>query len=437
MNARSSALIRMVSEDHVTMQAGPDLNDMVQLPRGDQTVSRWAEQIAIEANDRGVESVLFCVPPSQTSLVRLDRSDVDDLTTGRMTTEMVRYAVEDVLPIDAESIELACLQQPDGAMVLVTEIQPSATLVDALEEHSVLVQRIVCDSLMIAQYLNDDDASQLLWIVDDDHDTMVDLVFVDDGVARQWTRFENDPDRITEEWLAIKAMYRSESFRHRRVGDKLRWEAASIDDAFAPTVDSTDRVRRSAALEILSNRVTPWFDLRRGRLAAADPLRRVAVSLRRGLLAIAVAILAITVAMNVRAWRQERLVERSQDQITRIFRETFPGVRVPAAVIRRIRSEHTRLIGQRGGVDRRDVAVPSSATAVLEAVLEAVPDSISLDIDELRVEDGRYVLDVQLEHAEDAAETAAALSAAGLSVAPPSTTRVRGGIQARFRGKLE
>jgi hypothetical protein len=123
-------------------------------------------------------------------------------------------------------------------------------------------------------------------------------------------------------------------------------------------------------------------------------------------------------------WRKERIESeianvRSQQQ--ELFREAFPSTKVPGALIRRVRSEHTRVMGSRGASSLVDV--PQSAPEVLRELLAALPETVRIRISSIKIFNGQVDLDMQVRSPVDAGVLATSLSSAGFDVEPPVTTQ--------------
>jgi type II secretion system protein L len=173
--------------------------------------------------------------------------------------------------------------------------------------------------------------------------------------------------------------------------------------------------------QILSGRREPWFELRRGALTLGDPLRSVRSSL--GWLNAAALVLLMTVGIvsQWRSWQiRGRLDEIRADQRA-LFQQTFPGARVPVAVVTRLESEREKVVASRETGD--DVVTPPAALELLDRLLSALPSDLRLRILEARIEQGDIVLDLELRSHGDAGVIASALERSGFVVTPPTTSQ--------------
>ena len=87
------------------------------------------------------------------------------------------------------------------------------------------------------------------------------------------------------------------------------------------------------------------FNLRRDRLAPTDPLRPIQRQLSRLAFAIAICLCLIIAGSW---WRSTRIEAKISDTIqaqAAAFKNSFPNSRPPASLLRRIRSEHSPILG--------------------------------------------------------------------------------------------
>ncbi|MGI9474027.1 MAG: hypothetical protein ACR2NZ_20980 [Rubripirellula sp.] len=199
---------------------------------------------------------------------------------------------------------------------------------------------------------------------------------------------------------------------------------ALIDEVYGPTDTESEPLEvhwiRGATLS-LSKQNSRWFDLRRDQLAPADPLRPIARQLRWVGFSIAACLLAMILGGW---WRSQRIsdeIEQVRSEQQTAFKQTFPGVRTPAALMRRVTSEHARVMGSRGASTQ--VEVPRSAPIVLRDLLQGLPDDVRFRITSLSILNGRVDLDLQVRSPVDAGALATSLSNAGFDVEPPVTTQ--------------
>jgi hypothetical protein len=172
---------------------------------------------------------------------------------------------------------------------------------------------------------------------------------------------------------------------------------------------------------LLANASQRWFDLRRDQLGPSDPLRPIRTQLRLVALAAAVCLLALVVGPWWRTQRIEAEISDVRSQQQELFSRAFPNAKVPVALLRRVRSEHARVMGSRGATSQ--IEIPQSAPKVLRELLAALPTDVRFRIKSVKIRNGQVDLDLQVRSPVDAGALASSLAAAGFVVKPPVITQ--------------
>ncbi len=327
-------------------------------------------------------------------------------SAGVTDRAQLRYALEAVLPIDAEQIVADSPQLDTGKRAaslsaVAIEINRFASLVGALEARGAKVWAIVPLTLLAAEEAIRRKAIQLpsmsVWYRDDESAGQADIVQFDESQSLTvWRTCDAQPASVQRELQQLGAS-RVES----------------------PDVGVIELARAGAA-SLIAGHTEPSFDLRRDELAVPEPLRRY-----RG--AITALVLAgatfVAVTSGVLAWHARNLRQVAADlvnQQTEVFRQAVPGQRPPAAILGRLRSEHAKLIGisQTGKV----TTAPIAAIDVLGVIVASLPPDVPTAIKELRIENGSVIIQLQVSDQADAGRIAAAIQAAGFETQPPATT---------------
>lgn len=163
------------------------------------------------------------------------------------------------------------------------------------------------------------------------------------------------------------------------------------------------------------------FDLRRDALGHRDPLRQIRLPLRTAGVAIAVCFIAMIVGSWWRTDLVEQEISRIRQQQQREFEDAFPNARVPAALLRRVRSEHSKVLGSRGKTAA--VEAPLEAPLILRQVLDSLPEKIRFQVQRIVIANGEVTMDLLVRNPVDSGTIAGALSEAGFDVEPPGTTQ--------------
>ncbi len=396
-------------------------------------------------------SCFFALIPNDSDLDTRDRS-------------VLRYEMESHVPLDAESMvadfvivrdaqrstgsdegknSTAKKVTPDrdasnSVSAVAIELAGWRELAEALEESGLPVRSIVPSTVLATRLVCRDrdlpDRSELLFVDGDRCDAVT--VAADAMIA--WKHLTFEP-------LTIR--------RHRRLSGTTisRVLVAGVDqsrlDPVREIYDGIDAERIDRPLESLwmdgaslaLGKPSPrWFELRRDALGPSDPLRPILPQLRLVAFAATLFLLALAVGGWWRSHQAEKAMEQLNAQQRAAFQAAFPNTPVPAALRRRIRSEHTKLMASRGATS--EVEVPQSATEVLRELLAALPTSVRFRVKSLKIQGGQVDLDLQVRTTVDAGTLANALESNGFEVQPPVTTRKDAKtfdsvLEARWKGR--
>ncbi len=340
------------------------------------------------------------------------------------------FELEGHLPMDAESMVADFRVVPSShadktvAAVAISierwrliadEMESVGLPVRSIVPRSILATRSVMDTPALREAIETDDPVELLLVEAD----RCDAVTLQKQTICSWTHM---------------AINRTALRCHRSLDDGVSDRAfvvgadadqqSEISDSYPNAIwcdDELDGLVVRGAAMLLSNRAHSWFDLRRDALGPSDPLRAVQGQIRFLLFAAAVCFFTAAVGGWWRAHRIEKEIAQIRGQQQKMFQEAFPGSRLPGALVRRVRSEHLKVLGSRG--ETSEVDVPVSATKILKELLVALPRTIRFRVTSVKILDGQIDLDLQVRSPVDAGALATSLSSAGFEVKPPGTTQ--------------
>jgi type II secretory pathway component PulL len=382
------------------------------LLRGTTEVSRLAIDVAEAAQQLGCKPRLVVAPDSGASFFANLQPDGNARLNDRTA---LTFEMESSLPFDAEEAVADFSTDGDQLAGIAIDASQWAPLVDALDAQGVLVEAIVPVPVLAAQSLIEErkavPGDRLIW----SRGECTDLLTLGENSLASWRFVPSGSQRLRGELQAM-------SEDHPAQGNDL-WVDQPADPARQSDLDeSMVQAAARSANRLLQGQATPWYDLRRGRLAESDPLRAYRAPLRWLTLAVA-ALLVTTIAMSF--WRTARIeneLRRISQQQEDVFKAAFPETRVPAAVISRIRSEHRKSLGSRKTGDA--VPTPQSAMRVLDAFLASVPKELRCNVTQVAIRDGELNADIEFRNHAAAGTLAAALEASGFTMLPPSTDQI-------------
>ncbi|MEM9420561.1 MAG: type II secretion system protein GspL [Planctomycetota bacterium] len=253
-----------------------------------------------------------------------------------------------------------------------------------------------------------------------------DLLRCSEGALRDWRRIPGNSDQLCQEISAVFGGNKDAPIQ--TLGEDAETAVHESPQEVNPSSYTTNKVFEEAATQahrvLLEGRtLTP--DFRRGVLAGRGNWQRVAGPAQAAMIALALLLISITV---INVWQAQKLTTEANEQNeaqAALFRETFPGKRVPSAILSRFRSEAARAKGMAG----TDDTLPSPATTLadLEQVLQGLPENLRFRILELRIETDRLYLDGQARSHTEAEQIAARLREhVDFKLEPPRTQNITG-----------
>ncbi len=334
------------------------------------------------------------------------------------------YALEDHLPIDAESmvadfrpVETSGEAAKQVAAVAVP-LEPWGAISASFESAGIAVRSIVPASLLAVGAL----ASQYSqW-------QTVDYLLVQ-GATCDWIRTQRGS--ITD-WKVL-AMETKSLHQHRMLepsaADKIVVVASGSEDQqqIESVFGSTESVSQPLDVfelqggEMLIKRRFSPFDLRRDLLGPPDAFRLIQTPMRCAVVAAIVLLIAVTFGSWYRTQRIETEIASLQTEQRSLFKTAFPEQRIPAALLRRVRSEHARVMASRGSGGSIDL--PLSARSMLLRLLSSLPNDLRFRVTKIDIDNGRLDVELEVRSPVDAGTLASHLSSVGFSVKPPVTTQ--------------
>ncbi|MFZ5828653.1 MAG: hypothetical protein ACOY3P_01125 [Planctomycetota bacterium] len=365
------------------------------------------------------------------------------------------YQLEDVLPIAAEDAVMDFIVHKQRAFGVAVDVQSVLPLIAAIESRGLSVQSIVPAALLGLQSLLGELAAGSFDLIVWETEGALEL-FDLAGRVTDWRHFAGSTETAAEQVL-VEISRLSSAARvllvHETEGaisesptallaDPSQTAGNSLPVAQLPMLTEHivaaplgEFVRR-ASDSVVRGTMTPWIELRRGPLSIGDPHRAVRRDWRMLQYAAALFLLALTAFGATRAQQYRRAAGNALAAEQAAFRQAFPESPSPAAVLRRLESEYIKLRGARS--DEAKVLLPPPALNVLHAVVSALPQGQRFRVEQIRIENGRLDLDVEVRTVGAAGVVADALERAGFRVEPPATEqRDDGSVAVRIFGRYE
>jgi hypothetical protein len=209
------------------------------------------------------------------------------------------------------------------------------------------------------------------------------------------------------------------------------WEVAAIDLSLSFLESAT-----AAAEAIVSRRASPMVNLCSASSAAKPGYRRMSGAGRAAAAAFVMLGMAMILAMAIRGIRYQARTAAAENQTRAVYAMVFPNSPVPLGIESRLRSTYQSL-----GMGAANGASTSPSTdpwllALLDQTLEHLPASVRFNIESLRLEDHRFVMEGRVLSYTDAAALAVALrKAPGLIIDEPQTQRTDSAVAFTLSGR--
>ncbi len=343
--------------------------------------------------------------------------------------QAVAYAVEEQLPLAAEGMVCDYLVNQSEVFSVTSDTAQLLPVVRALEEAGIMVASISPAAMLVLQQL---DAQRrvpkdgLLLLADDTH---CDLFLLSRARPCLWRWLPRDANDV-----------------YREVGAYLL--SHTVDEAAAPLpvsafnlgeasqalqeLESDLRVSnqtcdvpatlRQAATDVLLRGRRPWIELRRDQIGQYDPYKPVRGSMQFLLVAALLLLASVTYAVWTLGDKYQAATLSLEDQKRELFRELFPGTRVPTGVRSRLQSERRRLSGVSGADEEPADLV--SVTETLANALACLPTDLRYRLLEIDVEQGAVSLDGEARQHGDIAPIVNSLQENGFDVEPAQTEQL-------------
>jgi type II secretion system protein L len=385
--------------------------------------------------------VCLGVSSAETFVAPIDCSNVPRNSTEKRQTLMFR--LEEHLPIDAEEMTADFLPAAGGtALGVAVESAALARLVAQLSEAGVETAAI-CPTPLLALWESlregqNTDAEYFLLAAA----THVDVIRVAEGRPRAWHTTPPDVDEVVR---AIKA----EMLGHPGLSPNPATAVIGTLPA-GPMTDvcsaaglacrimehqSIADLAARAAVHLLEGEDAGWIDLRRDTLGHENPWGRLALPLKVAVIVAIVALVAVSAAAHLRAYRYDAVVDQALSEEAALHQKVFPNTRTPIDVERRLASETRRLEGLRGSAGA--MPEPFSALDSFNQVVGSLPENLRIRIVDLRVDPSGILVEGQARSHADAEKFAQAIRATGRFVCDPprSEQLVKGGVAFTLNGK--
>ncbi len=294
------------------------------------------------------------------------------------------FELEPSLPFDAEDAVADFAGEGANTVGVAMQHGRLSRFVTTVEEHGFRLQSIFPLALAALQSFADDDGCYA-WRTSES----VELMEIRNGNLGSWRQLPVDVNAVTRE-LRVRNLHAPKLLEEPNIeADSFATEIGAINCKQASMWDHASKF----AATVISGNTSPWIELRRDVLANGDPNRPYRQSLNWLTIAGLALLILFSVACWWRAGKYSEQAERFAADQRKLYKEAFPGKRVPRAPMSRLRSERSRLLGLSGSGE--NVKLPVSAIEPIVNVVSGLRDH-RVQVSELRVSDGMVDLTIQM-----------------------------------------
>jgi hypothetical protein len=417
-------------------------NDFRILPKASENAEIVATVKELLAKSKGVHTGCIIAPASDSCFFSSLNLPPEIDTRDRHS---LIYELENHLPIDAESMAADFSVPPAvvhetqtergrSVSAIAVEVNDWKPLADKLESEDIPVTNIIPSAILAIASLHEKHSFSGISSLMLGHGDHADLITLAEDHISSW-KYTNFEVASLERHKFLDLPKPNQIL----VVDCTEAQCALIRDnvgSIQIEPDSLVTHYLEGASKALSKPASIPFNLRRDDLASEDPLRLISRQLSWLGFAVAACLITMIFGSWWRTTRIENKIAENQLAQSAAFRESFPNTRVPASLLRRVRSEHSRIMGSRNATQQ--IAAPNSATEVMRVLLASLPTEIRVRVSSIDIRNGDLNLTFQVQHFVEAGIVAEALSQGGFDVSQPATAQkdaktFESTIQAKWR----
>lgn len=305
----------LFASDRQWQIASPGAMDDVRMSR-DATPAQIAADVSNQLRSRGYQGqgLLLALPAKWCLCARISTADLP-----RNDRAAMAFRLEEKLPLAAENFTADFVVSSERALGVCTMNDKVRLLIDALEKTGVVVQSVVPAAMLAVQaWILAQRAGklseQLLILPEEDS---INLIALKDGLPSGWALSPVDSANLSIQLELALLEFAQEPqvlafVLPGDVEDVLREKGLK----FTAVSEAFHSVASRSARDILAGSLTPWFEFRRGALAAEDHLRAVRRSLNFALAAAAIFCIVTGGAFLYRSIRYDRLADQSEQMLS-------------------------------------------------------------------------------------------------------------------------
>ncbi len=383
------------------------------------------EQAALDSQS----AVIMGLPSSQCCSFVFSRDDSRRIKTRNLLI----YELEDLLPLDADTLSVGRISCEQSELVLAIDSQEFVPIGDAIRANGIHLRAITPIVLLAFAGLSREQDMASEDLVYWGSENGADLIWLESGIPSKWNWISaSDTDAIRN--AAVQIAESNSSARLLVLGQPP--DLTGLDDRVEVTLLDRDQldIACQESQRILNGVAQPLVDLREGPLQSDKPFYSFSRSLAFSACAILFSQVVLLLALVIWHKQYRGESERYRQKSVAAYRRIFPDSPVPVGVRSRLESEHRRLLGTKGLASH---AIPRLGNVIpmLHAFLSALPEPATarFQFDRIELTPGNIAIATGTAKSfEDQETVAKRLRIAGLDVPPLSAEAQGNGVSLRL-----
>ncbi|MCD0462267.1 hypothetical protein [Roseiconus lacunae] len=297
------------------------------------------------------------------------------------TKSLVKYDLEDELPLDVDLLALARIDCPGETLVVATDSSQLIPVIEGLRERGKFIACICPEPMLLIGELKSTNKLAKTQLILIQSELGVDVIRISGGRPSEWEWVDADVDSVCacikrfegrgHEFREVLAINFAEEFIARLKSQMLNSRVESVAE-----ISMVAEAKR-----LIEGRSKPICDLRSGPLSVEATFHTTLKPLVFFCVALLIFELSLVGGYCFRGSQYQLRAADSFERQEAAFAKVFPEMEVPVGIVSRLESERRRVIGQKG-LGESSTPQVKSLLPVIQSFLEAIPPQFE---DECRV----------------------------------------------------
>ncbi len=346
--------------------------------------------------------------------------------------EHLAYVLEQFLPHDAESIAVSTnvktLREKSSGLCIAVHREKIQSMIESHEANGEWIAGVTPKAFLAVEALLQDRTIEQDCVViwqSDEH--ALDLLTIRRGKVIDW-RWISDSSLEAELKLVLERDAILPLYFQLSEGKPFPEIGMASATALQITQDeAVDRIRP----RIYAGKYYPSIDLRSSQLKTKYRLLPLSKTLGLALGGFVLALSATAILLSLKALDCAQEADLAMDQQLEVFRELFPGQRIPGDIPGRLASERRKLLAETAELNNQPRVASVLPTVI--RLFDAIPENAGIRVDFLSVSENTVnSIDGAVESLEDHQSILESFKAKRFTFAPPRIEQRKEGYSMQF-----